>query len=161
MTLTFNQKAKMIKPSYKSYSQTTVRVENSQAELTRELAKYGVFMVQHTQTNNVFSCAFQVELEEMKKPTTVRIDVPYRREEDKEDNFGWKKQRIKYRVLFFYVKGLLNAWDGGLKAFMNIFMAHIVLPGGRTISQDLLPKYQMAIDEGKIDEVKLLPGAEE
>ena len=150
----------MLKPTYKSYSQTTVRVEKSQGDITRELARYGVFMVQHTQTNDVFSVAFQVELEEQKKPITLRIDVPYKREEDEEDNFGWKKQRIKYRVLFFYVKGLFNAWDGGLKAFMNLFIGHIVLPGGRTVSQDLLPKYQMAIDEGKIGEIKLLPGAE-
>ncbi len=151
----------MLKPSYKNYSQTIIRVENTQADITRELARYGIFMVQHTQTNNVFSVAFQVELEEQKKPITIRIDVPYKREEDTEDNFGWKKQRIKYRSLFFYTKGLLNAWDNGLKAFMDVFMAHIVLPGGRTISQDLLPKYQMAIDKGEISEVKLLPGAEE
>ena len=151
----------MLKPSYKNYSQTTIRVENSQADITRELSRYGIYMVQHTQTNNVFSVAFQVQLEDVKKPVTVRIDVPYKREEDTEDNFGWKKQRIKYRTLFFYVKGLLNSWDNGLKAFMDIFMAHIVLPGGRTISQDLLPKYQMAIDEGKLEDIKLLPGAEE
>jgi len=151
----------MIKPNYKNYSKTTIRVENTQADITRELARYGIFMVQHTQTNNVFSCAFQVELEEMKKPTTVRIDVPYKREDDEEDKFGWREQRRKYRVLFYYTKALLTAWDNGLKAFMDIFMPHIVLPGGRTVSQDLLPKYQMAIEEGKIGEIKLLPGAEE
>jgi len=146
----------MIKPSYRSYSQTQVRVENSQAEITRELAKYGIFMVQHTQTNDVFAVAFQVELEEVKKPVTVRIDVPYKRDEDEVDKFGWKDQRIKYRVLFFYIKSLLNAWDNGLKAFLDIFMPHIVLPGGRTISQDLLPKYQLAIEDGKIKEIPLL-----
>lgn len=151
----------MIKPTYKSYSQTTVRVENSQAELTRELAKYGIFMVQHTQTDRVFSIAFQVEIEEIKRPITVRVDVPYQRSDDEEDRLGFREQRRKYRVLFFYVKGLLVAWDGGLKAFMDIFMAHVVLPGGRTVSQDLLPKYQMAIESGELSEVRLLSGGEE
>ena len=150
----------MIKPTYQNYSQTTVRVEKTQADITRELARYGIFMVQHTQTDNVFSVAFQVELEDMKKPTTVRIDVPYKRDNDEEDKFGWREQRRMYRVLFYYIKALLTAWDGGLKAFMDIFMPHIVLPGGRTISQDLLPKYQMAIEAGKIEEVKLLPGTD-
>ena len=151
----------MIKPKYQSYSQTTVRVENSQAELTRELAKYGIYMVQHTQTDNVFSLAFQVEIEEVDRPITVRVDVPYQRKNDEEDKFGFREQRRKYRVLFFYVKGLLVAWDGGLKAFMDIFMAHMVLPGGRTISQDLLPKYQMAIESGELPEVRLITGGEE
>lgn len=151
----------MIKPSYKNYSQTTIRVENSQANITKELARYGIFMVQHTQTNNVFSCAFQVELEELDKPTTVRIDVPYERKDDDEDKFGWKEQRRKYRVLLYYIKSLLTAWDNGLKAFMDIFMPHIVLPGGRTISQELLPKCEMALNSGELPEIKLLPGAEE
>ena len=53
---------------------------------------------------------------------------------------------------------MLTAWDNGLKAFTDIFMPHIVLPGGKTVSQDLLPKYTLAIEEGKIDEVKLLEG---
>lgn len=151
----------MIKPAYRSYKNTTVRVEKSQGEITKELAKYGIFMVQHTQTNNVFSCAFQVELEESEKPVTVRIDVPYDREEDEMDNYGWKEQRRMYRVLYFYIKALLTSWDGGLKAFMDIFMPHIVLPGGKTVSQDLLPKYKLAIQEGRISNVPLLPGAEE
>ncbi len=151
----------MIKPSYKNYSNTTVRVENTQAEITRELARYGIYMVQHTQTNNVFAIAFQVELEGAKKPVTIRIDVPYQRDGDKEDKFGWREQRRKYRALFYYVKNLLIAWDNGLKAFMDIFMPHIVLPGGRTISQDLLPKYQIAIDKGEISNVPLLTGGEE
>ena len=147
----------MIKPKYKNYSNTTIRVEGSQADITRELARYGIYMVQHTQTNNVFSVAFVVEVEDMPKPVTIRIDIPYTREKDKEDSFGWKGQRIKYRSLFYYVKALLIAWDDGLKTFTTLFMAHIVLPGGKTISQDLLPKYTQALESGQITEIHLLP----
>ncbi len=151
----------MIKPSYQNYSGTTVRVENTQAAITKELARYEVYMVQHTQTDKVFSVAFQVAVEDVKKPVTVRIDVPYNRDEDQEDNFGWKQQRVRYRALFYYVKSLMNAWDNGLKTFTEIFLPHIVLPGGRTVVQDLMPKYKMAIETGQMEEVPLLPGQEE
>lgn len=151
----------MIKPSYKNYSQTIIRAENTQAEITRELARYGIEMVQHTQTNKVFSVAFQVEVKEQKRPLTVRIDVPYDPTQDEKDKFGYRLQRIKYRALFYYVKSLLIAWDDGLKTFAEIFLPHIVLPGGRTISQDLMPKYTMAIESGQMEDVKLLPGADE
>lgn len=147
----------MIKPSYRHYSQTTVRVENSQGEISRELGKYGITMVQHTQTDTVFSIAFQVQVEELKRPLTVRIDIPYNRSLDQEDKFGWRDQRIKYRVLFYYLKSLLEAWDNGLKTFAEIFLPHIVLPGGRTVAQDLMPKYTMAIDSGSTEDIKLLP----
>lgn len=150
----------MLKPSYKNYSQTTVRVESSQAELTRELSRYGIYSVQHTQTDNVFSIAFQVEVAELKRPVTVRIDVPYNRTEDEEDKFGWRLQRIKYRGLFYYTKSLLIAWDDGLKTFTEIFLPHIVLPGGRTVSQDLMPKYTMAVESGVVTDVPLLQGGD-
>ena len=58
------------------------------------------------------------------------------------------------------MKSLLIAWDDGLKTFAEIFLPHIVLPGGRTVAQDLMPKYTMAIDSGQMEDVKLLPGSE-
>lgn len=150
----------MITPKYKSYSSTTIRAENTQADISRELSKYGITSVQHTNTPNGFSVAFQAEVKEISKPVTIRIDIPWVQDKDKIDQYGYRDQRIKYRVLFNYIKSLLTAWDNGLKAFTDIFMPHIVLPGGRTVSQDLLPKYTMAVESGDIQEVKLLEGAD-
>src|SRR3990167_8722499 len=122
----------MIKPTYRNYSSTTIRAENIQAEV-----------------------------QEVNRPITIRIDIPWSQEKDKEDHYGWRDKRIKYRVLFYYIKSLLTAWDNGLKAFTDIFMPHIVLPGGRTVSQDLLPKYTMAIESGEIGDIKFLPGVDQ
>lgn len=150
----------MLKPQYRNYSSTQVRAEKTQADITTELSKFGIHEVQHTFTDRGFSVAFRAEVEEIKRPVTIRIDIPWDMSKDKEDKFGWRDKRIKYRVLFYYIKGLLTAWDSGLKAFTDIFMPHIVLPGGRTISQDLLPKYTIAIEEGTIKDMPLLAGGE-
>lgn len=146
----------MIKPAYRNYNDTNIRPEKTQAEISKELNRYGITKIQHTFIDTGFSVAFQVEVENIKKPITVRIDIPYNQEADTEDKLGWKDLRVKYRVLYWYIKALLTAWDNGLKAFMDIFMPHIVLPGGKTISQDLLPKYTMAIDSGEVQEIKLI-----
>jgi len=151
----------MIKPTYRNYSSTTIRAENTQADISRELAKYGIQSVQHTSMPGGFSVAFQAEVQEVNRPITIRIDIPWNQEKDKEDHYGWRDKRIKYRVLFYYIKSLLTAWDNGLKAFTDIFMPHIVLPGGRTVSQDLLPKYTMAIESGEIGDIKFLPGVDQ
>lgn len=150
----------MIKPSYRNYSDTTIRPEKTQSDISQELNRYGITSVQQTQTDSFFSVAFQATVQGHDKPMTIRIDVPYDQSKDTEDRYGFKQKRIKYRALYYYIKAMLIAWDDGLKTFAEIFMPHIVLPGGKTVSQDLLPKYAMAIEEGKIDEVKLLPGAE-
>jgi len=146
----------MKKPSYKNYKNTKIRPEKSQADITRELNRYTIYEIQHTDQKDKFSVAFKVELEEVGTPLMIRIDVPYDKTKDTEDNIGWKKQRVLYRVLFYYIKALLNTWDSGLKTFTEIFMPHLVLPNGGTVEQMLLPKIGKAIAEGKMKDIKLL-----
>ena len=146
----------MYKPNYKDYQNTTIAPEKSQADITKILRKYGIYEIQHTTQKGCFAVAFRIELPEISVPLMIRIDVPYNQEDDREDKYGYKKQRILYRSLFHYVKALLNAWNNGLKTFTEIFMSHLVLPNGRTIEQTLLPQFQKAITENKIREVKLL-----
>lgn len=151
----------MITPSYKSYVGTTIRPEKTQADISRELSKYGIESVQHTTIETGFSVAFQAVVEGSDKPITIRIDVPYNRKNDVEDKYGWKEQRRLYRGLYWYVKSMLEAWDNGVKTFAEIFLPHLVLPGGKTVTQDLLPKYALALEEGKMADVKLLPEVED
>lgn len=147
-------------PSYKAYSGTSIRPEKTQADISKELTKYGIWNIQHTTIENGFSVAFQAVIAESQKPITIRIDMPYDHSKDYEDRIGWVEQRRLYRALYWYVKSLLEAWDSGVKTFAEIFLPHIVLPGGKTVTQDLLPKYALAVESGKMDDIKLLPGAE-
>src|SRR3990167_1336229 len=114
----------MIKPTYRNYSSTTIRAENTQADISRELAKYGIQSVQHTSMPGGFSVDFQAEVQEVNRPITIRIDIPWNQEKDKEDHYGWRDKRIKYRVLFYYIKSLLTAWDNGLKPFTQVYNGH-------------------------------------
>ena len=146
----------MKKPRYKNYKNTSIRLEKSQADINSAFPRYGVYEIQHTNQKGSFSIAFKVEIEEVSAPLMIRIDVPYNKEKDIEDSIGWKKQRVLYRVLFYYIKALLNTWNSGLKTFTEIFMPHLVLPNGGTIEQMLLPKLQKVIGEGKMGDIPLL-----
>lgn len=147
-------------PSYRAYSGTTIRPEKTQNDISKELMKYGIRNIQHTTVEQGFSVAFQAIIAESQKPITIRIDMPYDETKDWEDRIGWVEQRRLYRALYWYVKSMLEAWDSGVKTFAEIFLPHIVLPGGKTVIQDLLPKYALAVESGKMDDIKLLPGAE-
>ena len=146
----------MKKPSYTNYKNTAIRPEKSQADITRELNRYGIYEVQHTNQKDRFSVAFRAELDEVSIPLMIRIDVPYSRQTDTEDNKGWKRQRVLYRVLYYYLKALLGTWDNGLKTFTEIFMPHLVMPNGGTIEQNLLPKLKKAITSGEMKNTPLL-----
>jgi hypothetical protein len=150
----------MIAPSRKAYSGTSIRPEKTQADISHELVKYGIRNIQHTQIEKGFSVAFQAVVEGSDKPITIRIDMPYDENQDHEDRIGWVEQRRLYRALYWYVKSMLEAWDSGVKTFAEIFLPHIVLPGGRTVIQDLLPKYALALEAGHLDDIKLLPGGD-
>lgn len=151
----------MITPSYKAYSGTSIRPEKTQADISKELIKYGIENIQHTQIDKGFSIAFQAVVEGSDKAITIRIDMPYDRSKDYEDRMGWVEQRRLYRALYWYIKSLLEAWDSGVKTFAEIFLPHVVLPGGKTVIQDLLPKYALALEAGQLDDIKLLPDAPE
>lgn len=72
-------------PSYKAYSGTTIRPEKTQADISKELTKYGIWNIQHTTIEQGFSVAFQAVVADQQKPLTIRIDIPYDHSKDYED----------------------------------------------------------------------------
>ena len=58
--------------------------------------------------------------------------------------------RQKYRALALVVKAKLEAVESGITTFEEEFMAHLVLPGGETVGQRLLPEINEAQRTGKL-----------
>ena len=54
------------------------------------------------------------------------------------------------------VKAKLEAVDSGITSFEHEFMAHIVMPDGKTVSDHALPMIAAAYQSGKVQ--ALLPG---
>ena len=64
--------------------------------------------------------------------------------------------RSRWRALMLAIKAKLEAVEIGITTFEDEFMAHIVMPDGRTVSQHVRPKIAHAYETG--DMPPLLPG---
>lgn len=58
--------------------------------------------------------------------------------------------RQRWRALALVVKAKLEAVDCGISTFETEFLAHTVLPDGRTVGEFMLPQVQAAYDSGKM-----------
>lgn len=63
--------------------------------------------------------------------------------------------RQKWRALALVVKAKLESIESGIATFEEEFLAHIVLPNGRLVKDEVLPKIELAYSSGK--QPKLLP----
>ena len=63
--------------------------------------------------------------------------------------------RQRWRALALVIKAKLEAVESGISIFEDEFMANIVLPGGRTVSEEVRPRIAEAYKSGKMQ--PLLP----
>lgn len=63
--------------------------------------------------------------------------------------------RQRWRALALVIKAKLEAVESGISIFEDEFMANIVLPGGKTVSEEVRPRIAKAYETGAI--TPLLP----
>jgi hypothetical protein len=63
--------------------------------------------------------------------------------------------RQRWRALALVIKAKLEAVESGISIFEDEFMANIVLPGGRTVSEEVRPRIAQAYETGTMQ--PLLP----
>lgn len=74
-------------------------------------------------------------------------------------NEVWEQEcRSKWRALFIAIKGKLVAIDAGISTFEQEFMAHIVLPGGGTVGETVIPLMNEAYSTGTVPSFLRLTG---
>lgn len=72
----------------------------------------------------------------------------------------WEQScRSAWRCLFLAVKAKLVAVEAQITTFEQEFMAHIVLPNGRTTGEEILPQIDEAYRSGKMPTFTLAPPA--
>ncbi len=147
-------------------SQTAVSSEKSKAEIERMLTRYGATSFasgwQGDQATIVFSMAdrrVKFILPLPKKDAREFTHSPkqgYRRS-DADAYKTWEQAtRQRWRALALVVKAKLEAVDSGITSFEHEFMAHIVMPDGKTVSDHALPMIAAVYQSGKVQ--ALLPG---
>lgn len=131
---------------------TRVPVSQSIAEIERVLSRYGAdgFMSGWDRQRGIASLAFRVNARH------VRFEIPmpkasdFRGGDSEVERQMGQQERQRWRALLLVVKAKLEAVESKIATFDQEFMAHVVLPDGRTISQVILPQIEHAYITGKM-----------
>lgn len=143
---------------------TTVSVSNSKAEIERILERYGAdqFMSGWTQDKAVIGFTMQGRQIRFILPMPPKDDKDFthhsrgRRTPDAAHKAWEQACRQRWRALALVIKAKLEAVESGISMFEDEFMASIVMPDGRTVSEHARPMIAHAY-ENPGDMQPLLP----
>lgn len=157
-----------------SYAQgTTVSVERSKAEIERTLTKFGAsqFVTGWDDRHGKAFVQFDMNDRRIRFVITVPDKESFRfymrkngwggenkkeRTESQMRSFQDQEMRRRWRALGLVVKAKLEAVETGISEFQEEFLAHIVMRGGKTIGETLLPQLDEIANSGKLP--RMLPG---
>jgi hypothetical protein len=152
--------------------QTSVAVERSKADIERLLVRYGADHFASGWRGDLATVGFRV------KERLVRFDLPLPKKAEKRFTHHkargysdprprspeaalkeWEQAcRSAWRALALVIKAKLEAVDTGITTFESEFLAHIVLPGGRTVGDAIAPEIALAYSRGKVPQLLLGAG---
>lgn len=134
---------------------TTVEVSSSQQEIARTLQRYKIETYSFGQSPGQALVMFQVKL----LPVRISVPLPERPNQAKVINKEsgrmvlaeprWEQEvREAWRALLLLIKANLEAVERGITTAERAFMAYLVLPGGQTLGDAVLPSYHQALRTG-------------
>lgn len=148
---------------------TKVPVERSRAEIEQLLVRYGADQFASGWGPDMAKIMFRAhgrhirftlpmpnrndrKLTHYKKRSGYEVE---RSDGSKEEAYQQELRR-RWRALVLVVKAKLEAVSTGITTFEEEFMAHIVMPDGKTFAEHALPAIEQVYQSGKM--VPLLPG---
>ncbi len=142
---------------------TSVSVEKSRGELESILSRYGASKFGYMTDDVRAIIAFQAH------GKFVKFILPLPSEQDfMTDGRGGKRSaavrlrardkacRSRWRALCLCVKAKLEAVECGIASFETEFLAHFVMPGGKTFGEIAIPQIEEASRTGKMPALQLM-----
>lgn len=148
-------------------SETTVSPEKSRSEIEATLNRYGASHFGYMTTPERVAIGFQAH------GKRVKFELPLPRRDDKtfthkKARYGLEKRtdlqaqaahaqaiRQCWRALYLVIKAKLEAVDAEITTFEEEFLAHIILPNGRTVAENLLPRIAEAYQTGDMPTLQI------
>lgn len=139
---------------------TAVSSERSKAEIERLLVRYGATSFVSGWQGDKAAISFEMRNRRIKfvlplpsKTAKEFTHTPGRgnRRSDSDAYRAWEQAtRQRWRALALVCKAKLEAVESGITTFEDEFMAHIVMPDGRTVSEHATPLIASAYASGKV-----------
>jgi hypothetical protein len=142
---------------------TTVAPDKSRLEIESILARYGASHFAYMNSPDRVVIAFRANNRNIRfdlvLPTRdAAVTTPTGRpRSDKLIDAAWQQEiRQRWRALALCIKAKLESVESSIETFESAFMAHIVMPDGRTVGEHVLPAIAESYSSGR--HVPLLPG---
>lgn len=147
-------------------SDTSVSVEKTRAEIESMLMRRGAARFAVMVDTGLAQLAFEYN----SKMIRFRLPLPDRRQfltkktaynkikevpPDKAHRTWEQACRSRWRGLFLNIKAKLEAVEIGITTFEAEFLAHFVLPSGKTVGEEILPRLDDATKDGKMPLLKM------
>jgi hypothetical protein len=139
---------------------TSVAPEKSRAEIERTLQRFGADSFAYGSSREQAIVGFaahgrQIRIElALPDPEERRFHVtPTGRQRTKSAAQGEYNAEVRrmWRALALVVKAKLEAVESGIGTFEQEFLAYTVLPGGRTVGQEVIPAVEKAYEIGSVE----------
>lgn len=143
-------------------SQTTVSPEKSRAEIETLLLRYGADQFMYALKPEAAAIAFRCHgrhirfvlpmprIDEQRFTHVKRRGYLQKRTPDQARDAWHQEVRSRWRALALVIKAKLEAVESGIAEFEDEFLAHIVLPDGRTMGQLARPQIANAYETGQM-----------
>lgn len=137
---------------------TDVSSERSRAEIERTLQRYGAdrfaYSSSRTEAMVGFEChgllvRFRLAMPNPTDRQFTHTEAKHLRRSEKQAYEAWEQAcRQRWRALNLVVKAKLEAVEAGITTFEQEFLAHIVLPNGDTVADQVMPRIRQAYASG-------------
>jgi len=122
---------------------TKVSVSNSKTEIERILSRYGADQFMYGTKEEMAVVMFRAHGRHVKFVLPLAVDG------------NDQEERRRWRCLVLVIKSKLEAVATGIVEFEDEFLAQIIMPDGRTVSEHARPMIENAYKSGKVQ--SLLP----
>ncbi len=138
---------------------TTVDSGKSRAEIERTLERYGATSFAYASeaaramiafVKDGRQIRFMLPLPDRSSKEFVLTATGRRRTESAAREEYERAVRQKWRALALMVKAKLEAVESGIVTFEQEFLAHTVLPNGRTVFEETAPALERSLTEGSV-----------
>jgi hypothetical protein len=130
-------------------NKTSVPIDRSQAEIRKILGKYGASGFAYGEMHDLNVIMFEMKgrrikfiLPMPKKPSISATQASIKTYE--------QLCRSRWRALVLAIKAKLECVESGITTLEQEFMAHIVLPNGRTVGEVMTPQIEQSYSSGNM-----------
>lgn len=130
-------------------NKTSVPIDRSQAEIRKILAKYGASGFAYGEQGPLSVIMFEMSGRRIK--FILPMPTPPSKNATQVSIKTYEQLcRSKWRCLVLAIKAKLECVESGITTLEQEFMAHIMLPNGKTVGEAMLPQIAQSYTDGKM-----------